>query len=222
MIGSLIVSSLMLQLHSQSLVLSKADTLLWNGDAKGKFKVRRCYQIIRNSSDSFPNCPWRVIWRNKAPLKVNCFFVAGDAWSMFNSGYSSEKKNYNLQQMYIVWEGESVNNLFLHCPYTSQIWHFLLSIVGGSVGWCLRRQSSYCNAGTWKDRKRQTKNMELNACCHLWCIWKERNPRIFQSKKESVISLEHRRISLLFIGCNMTIANDTEAMVDFWSSFHIL
>lgn len=66
------VSSVMLRLHSQTLIQPKADTLIWR-DAKGKFKVRSYYQILRNSSSSFSKWPWRIIWRNKTPLKVDCF-----------------------------------------------------------------------------------------------------------------------------------------------------
>lgn len=73
----------------------------------------------------------------------------------------------------------------------------------------------------WKGKTKDLEVFALSNMVDWWTIWKERNARIFYSKKESVISIKYRCQSSIVFWCNMAIANDIDA-IHFLGSLHNL
>jgi len=91
-------------------------------------------------------------------------------------------------------EKESIDYLFVHCHWVSSLWFLALSLI--SISWvqpfevkdvlvAWRRILKKCWVhGIWK----------LVHLAIWWCIWKERNRRIFEGQ---VLSVEDFKLSFL-------------------------
>ena len=86
--------------------------------------------------------------------------------------------------------GESVDHLFLHCHFASDLWTMVLGLFG--VSWVMPRTVLgllWCWQGSF--------GRHQNGCiwfiiphCLLWCLWRERNNRCFEDTKRSIPDLK--------------------------------
>lgn len=147
-------------------VSSRSNSLIWKGDVKGKFTMKGCYKLQRDLSASIPLWPWKCIWRNKAPLKVECFtWLVAHGACLTHENLQKEGSlcvadvHFVKGRMRIL----SINHLFIHCSFTKKIWDLFFSILG--VNWIAPNTAmellQCCLAGASKGWKDKSKNLEL-------------------------------------------------------------
>ncbi|CAL9005557.1 unnamed protein product [Prunus brigantina] len=90
---------------------------------------------------------------------------------------------------------ESIDHLFLHCPYSLNLWWKLLRVFG--VTWVTPRSSVDLLSTKWAVTGKRKRALTLwNCLTHaiFWNVWTERNRRIFQENKEASIEEVWERV----------------------------
>lgn len=112
----------------------ETDQLVWNGTQEGKYTVKSAYNFIKDDTESaqgnqatssFQPSPslWKDIWNLHTSPKIRIFM-----WNMCQNALPTKD---NLFQRKVSpdplcplchYERETVEHLFLLCPWTNQIW----------------------------------------------------------------------------------------------------
>lgn len=118
-------------------ISTRKDCMIWQGHRQGKFSVKSAYKEF-NSLNSHIGCwSWKMIWKVNIPYKVACFtwLLAKEAVliqdNLIKRGYQLCSKCYLCGQ-----EAETINHLFLHCNWTTQLWRIFISLRG--IRWTMR------------------------------------------------------------------------------------
>ena len=85
--------------------------------------------------------------------------------------------------------GESVDHLLLHCPIALDLWSMILGLFG--VYWVMPRSDVELLA-FWQGQFVHHQNGHIWMViphCLMWCIWRERNVRIFEDIESSMPAL---------------------------------
>ncbi|WMV25761.1 hypothetical protein MTR67_019146 [Solanum verrucosum] len=112
------------------------DHLWWQGNSKGIFKVNAAYKIMNQSNQRIANWPWKQIWRIKAPHKVSIFvwLLAKEATltvdNLMSRGMTLCSRCFLCKET-----AETVNHLFLHCPFTAHLWRIIINLKG--IAWTM-------------------------------------------------------------------------------------
>ncbi|CAN1780700.1 hypothetical protein LINPERHAP1_LOCUS15169 [Linum perenne] len=144
--------------------------------------------------------PTRSIWITVVPLKIQCFM-----WLVFHNRISTldvlQTRGFYLPNRCVLCSHneESASHLFIHCPFTMQIWSRIslrLSIIGP-----LQNNISEILSG-WKWLKCEPlfealKNVILHSFC--WFIWLERNDAIF---RDTTVSASRVYFRTVVSGCS--------------------
>ncbi|KAF3625895.1 putative mannosyl-oligosaccharide 1,2-alpha-mannosidase MNS3-like [Capsicum annuum] len=179
----------------------------WTGNNRGVYKVNRAYKLMDQANQQNINWPWKPIWKSRIPHKVSCF-----VWLLAKEAVLTQdnvmKRGITLCSRCFLCEEtlETVNNLFLHCKYTQQLWRIFFSLKG--IYWALK---------SWEDSGAQAKDRDrwrLIPAAIWWAIWKERNFRCFESIENSVQNVKLNCILLLCFWCNQLYSNDTVSIID--------
>lgn len=103
---------------------------------------------------------------------------------------------------------ETVSHLFLHCPFSREVWDSLTRDLG--ISWCIPKK--ILNFYTqWINLTKSTdaKNFGAWLLPHFcWGIWKERNNRIFREKKDPTAVVERKIHKLLKENYQVSKGND--------------
>ena len=86
--------------------------------------------------------------------------------------------------------GESVDNLFLHCPVAMDLWSKVFGLFG--VSWVML-QSVAGLLTCWQGRFGRHRNGYIWLIvphCLLCCLWRERNSRCFEDNERSIPNLK--------------------------------
>ena len=112
------------------------DKMCWIPNKHKGFRVRDYYNIL--VGNTFLGFPWKSIWKQKIPSRV-AFFV----WTVA-LGKCLAIDNLQKRKVWIVdWcfmckrNGESVDHLFLHCPFDMDLRSMVLGLF--SVSWVMPR-----------------------------------------------------------------------------------
>ena len=95
-------------------------------------------------------------------------------------------------------DGESVDHLLLHCVYAKELWDVVFAMFG--VFWVMPgrvRELFAC----WQGKMgKHPKYMIWRAVSHclMWCLWRERNMRIFEGSEHHVDELKLLFLRTLF------------------------
>jgi hypothetical protein len=171
----------------------REDKLWWSPSRKGKFDVRSFYKIFAYKETA--HFPWKSIWRTKVPLKVAFF-----AW-VAALGKILTLDNLRKRQVIVIdrccmckknWE--SVDHLLLHYEVTCLLWNAIFSRF--SLSWVMPRRVVDLFACWWTGGRSQSVVVwKMVPCCLLWCLWRERNDKLFEDKKITIEEL----ISFFFL-----------------------
>ena len=173
----------------------RADSLRWKWTADGKYSAASAYRMMFQGA--IPTNDKEIIWSAKAAPRAKCF-----AWILLRGKCPTAD---NLQRRHIPHDPvcalcrgapETAFHLVATCPFSMQVWHKTAQTLGSpfsnmpmATGNRLRsrfrnqtRSLPRANRATWR------------ATCLLvsWCIWKERNERIFNSKASTTDQVHSR------------------------------
>jgi hypothetical protein len=190
------ISSFLEDLYSVKIKRYEQDKMCWQPSPSIGFQVKSFYnQISSNGAGSFP---WKIIWKAKVPPRVAFF-----SWTAA-SGKILTMDNLSRRGIILAsWccmckaDGESIDHLLLHCPYAKELWDMIFTLFG--IHWVMPRRviEVFC---CWQGRLGRHRNMVIWKAiphCLMWCIWRERNARIFEGCELSIADLKQRFYRLL-------------------------
>uniref|UniRef100_A0A2N9EI09 Reverse transcriptase domain-containing protein n=1 Tax=Fagus sylvatica TaxID=28930 RepID=A0A2N9EI09_FAGSY len=94
--------------------------------------------------------------------------------------------------------GESVDHLLLHCVYAKELWDLVLAMFG--MCWVMPGSVRELLAAWQGKMGKHPKHMIWRAVphCVMWCLWRERNMRIFEDCEQHVDELKLLFLRTLF------------------------
>ena len=191
------IASFLDRLYSTKVKGIGADVMLWFHSPQNGFMVRSFYRhLVRIGGCSFP---WKSIWKSKAPPRVSFFIWVAALGKILTAE--------NLQRRHIIlvsWcclckmDGESVDHLLLHCPFSREIWDMFFALFG--VHWVMPGKILVLLA-CWQGCFGRHRHYVIWKCiphCLMWCLWHERNSRQFEGRERSMADLKHMVLKTLF------------------------
>ena len=110
---------------------------------------------------------------------------------------------------------ESTDHILIHCAKTRELWIFLLGLFG--VAWVFPDLVRNLLL-QWKVEGFQKKNRAvwcLAPICLFWCVWKERNQRLFKDEELSDQGLKDLFFQILFEWIRDSLELDFTSMLIF-------
>lgn len=172
---------------------SDNDSCIWNLTPNGIYKPSSFSKFLVLQSlppNNLQSLLVKVVWKiHGLPMfKALCWEVAqkcvntGDMLQRRRKGWCLVPHVYHL----CLQEGESVNHLFIHCPFAKQIWCYFLNIFGVSLVFPLEIADFFWTWSFAPFVKRGKALWKYLPIVTIWSIWEERNHRIFFSRKRSL------------------------------------
>ena len=173
------------------------DKLCWKPSQSKSFQVKSyCKSLTTNGEECFP---WKSIWKAKVSPRVAFF-----SWTAA-LGRILTAENLRRRLVIIVnWcclckvDGESVDHLLLHCAYAKELWDLVFAMFG--ISWVMpARVRDLFDCWLGKMGKHPI-HMIWRAIphCLMWCLWRERNLRIFEGCGQHVAELKMMFLHTLF------------------------
>jgi hypothetical protein len=165
----------------------KLDALIWTGgNGSGQITAKNVYLALaaRIWKPLKSICRQRI-WRDECPIKLKLF-----AWLL-------------LENKLLFWDilqgrgwvgpnrcplckcnNESSQHVFIHCPFTREIWSHLASVLNFSLHWTgINVLACFQN---WCTNNYTLPLLPIHLC---WHVWKTRNAPIFDEKRPSFLSV---------------------------------
>jgi hypothetical protein len=94
--------------------------------------------------------------------------------------------------------GKSVDHLLLHCAYAKELWDLVFAMFG--ISWVMPARVRDLFACWLGKMGRHPIHMIWRAVphCLMWCLWRERNLRIFEGCEQHVAELKLLFLRILF------------------------
>ncbi|KAJ9679351.1 hypothetical protein PVL29_021319 [Vitis rotundifolia] len=154
------------------------------------FKVKSYYKSLKE--DNGPLFPAKEVWGSFAPLRTR-FFAWEAVWGKISTVDMLMRRGWSMvNRCNLCKENEELaNHILIRCGKTRELWTLLLSSFG--VVWVF--PDSVRNLLLeWKIKglgKKRRVVWRMAPICLFWCIWGERNRRIFQEEERSDTSLRN-------------------------------
>jgi hypothetical protein len=133
----------------------------------------------------------QLIWKAKVPPRIAFF-----SWSAA-LGKILTIDNLRKRHLIIIdrcclckLSGESVDHILLHCPLARELWSMVFGLFG--LDWVMPCQVLQLWAA-WQVRGADHRNMVIWRVvphCVIWCLWRERNARLFEDSESSVVDIK--------------------------------
>lgn len=159
------------------------DRVSWRWSPCRTYTARPVYKRFFEGSTRFSGA--RPIWKAWAPLKVKFFVwlaVCKRIWT------ADRRHRHGLQDpapcILCDQELETPDHLFVNCSYAKQVWHAILGMLGAHT----TSPATPMELLEWWLQLRQHHNhlkqrgFDSAVMLVLWCLWKERNGRTFNSR----------------------------------------
>jgi hypothetical protein len=216
------VLSLFDRLYSTSIRHGEGDRLVWNPSKKGLFEVNSFYvELCRKDGPSLP-FPWKNIWRVKAPTRV-AFFVWSAALGKILTHDNLRKRNVIVMEWCCLCKksGESIDHLLLHCEVARALWSYVLNLFG--VEWVMPHSvlELLISWGAAIGSRHAKEVWRLAPLCLLWCIWRERNARLFEDVETPMVELRKRLLNTLYSWIAPYRSLSVFTFVDFLNLFSV-
>ena len=152
------------------------------------FKVKSYCRSLKE--DNNPLFPAKEVWGSYAPLRTR-FFAWEEVWGKISTVGMLMRRGWSMvNRCNLCKENEeTTNHILIHCGKTRNLWTWLFSSFG--VVWVLP-ESVRNLLLEWKIKglgKKRSVVWKMAPICLFWCIWGERNRRIFQEEEMSDMSL---------------------------------
>ena len=162
-------SSFLELLYSINIKRYMKDKMCWKPSRSKGFQVKSFYtQLTSNGLGSFP---WKSIWKAKVPPRV-AFFVWTAALGKILTADNLRRRGIII----VSWccmckaDGESVDNLLLHCSYAKELWDMIFVLFG--LQWVMLKRVIdllYCWHGSVGHHSVIWKAISH---CLRWCLWR--------------------------------------------------
>ncbi|RVW27828.1 Transposon TX1 uncharacterized 149 kDa protein [Vitis vinifera] len=192
---------------------------LWRKVIVGKFGEGEGGWTTREVRESYGMSLWKDIrkgWRSSSSepvlvlemVDVPDFALVADLWGRQGDGGGDGR--CTLEDLFMIGIGgdaffvkeneESTDHILIHCGKTRELWTVVLSSFG--VVWVF--PNSVRNLLLeWKIKgleKKRSVVWKMVPICLFWCIWGERNRRMFQEEEKSDMSLKNLFLRLFLNG----------------------
>ncbi|CAN0881830.1 Putative ribonuclease H protein At1g65750 [Linum grandiflorum] len=169
-------------------ITSGPAALVWPLEKSGSFSVRSMRRALVD--ERFPGeagFPFDSVWVNYAPPKTQVF-----CWLAFHKKFATvdnlQRRGLHLANRCVMCYScsESVDHLLLQCDFSSSVWATVCSRLSifGPLPFEVREFVS-----TWKDLNclaSFSDAMKVLMHATFWCLWIERNNRIFREQSKTV------------------------------------
>ena len=191
------MTSFMELLYSIPVSRASANSICWQPTSRKEFEVKSLYHVLHSPTQ--PLFPWRTVWKSWVPSKV-AFFV----WT---AALDKILTTDNLRERGVIimdWcchcrlAGESISHLLLNCSGAQDLWNLVFSLFG--VSWVMPRNVVDL-LNCWQGRVGRSKVgviWKAMPLCLMWCLWSERNSRIFKGEEKTIPMLKYTFLQLLF------------------------
>ena len=111
-------------------------------------------------------------------------------------------------------QAEIVDHLFLHCKWTNQLWRIFSSL--RKITWVKPRKRAqllncWINIGNTTIKEERWR---IVPACIWWTVWKERNQRCFEGKKNNLQNFKMNCIALYYFWCKQKVLVQSEELFD--------
>ena len=177
-------------INSWEIARNGSDSRIWKEDGSGIFSVKSFFETIARSEEDIIFEPCNMIWKTGIPTKVRVLAWQAALRKVNTSDLLQVRRPF--QQLSPSWcvmcksSNESLGHLLIHCPFVYSIWsNFrrefnLISVF--PVSWFDLLIVKWYLIG---DKKKSKVLWRCICMAVLWCVWKERNARIFEDKEEN-------------------------------------
>lgn len=173
----------LVEAHGVQLQPGMEDVVSWRWSPDRSYTARSAYRMFFQGATRFAEA--QQIWHAWAPLKVKFFTwlaVRKRIWT------GDRRHRHGLQDSVTACplcdqEPETVDHLFITCPYTRTLWHTVIRMLGDDatnlsatelLDWWLQLRRGH-------NRNKQ-RGIDSVVMLVTWCTWKERNNIIFRSR----------------------------------------
>ena len=152
-----------------------------------------------------------MVWKPKIPYKVNHFTWLLAKEVVLTQKNIKKRKFLLCSRCFLCEEqAETVNHLFLHCKWTDQLWRIFSSlrkiiwVKPRNIAQLLNCQINIGNTTIKEERWR------IVPACIWWTVWKERNQRCFEGKKNNLQNFKMNCIALYYFWCKQKVVQAEE------------
>jgi hypothetical protein len=180
---------------NQVVLTESVDKWVWAPNVEEGFSVKSLYVTLerillpQNNLTHFECFAFNSIWKSAVPSKVSAL-----AWQLFLDRIPTKS---NLCRRGIIRVGEdkcsvcgvgteTARHLFLHCPFTANVWYGVNRWLGVMVVLPQEVLPSYGQLVGCGRNKRIRKGFSIVWVAFVWVIWKIRNDWIFSNSNETV------------------------------------
>jgi hypothetical protein len=176
-------------LYSCSLKGVGEDRLCWRNRATKGFTVKDYYVCL--CPPVVASFPWKIIWKAKVPPRI-AFFSWTAALGKILTIDNLRKRHLIIIDRCCLCKlnGESVDHLLLHCPLARELWSMVFGLFG--LDWVMPCKVIQLWAA-WQIRSADLRNMAIWRMvphCVIWCLWRERNARLFEDCESSMVDIK--------------------------------
>jgi hypothetical protein len=119
--------------------------------------------------------------------------------------------------------GKSID-LLLHCKVAHDLWSYIIILFGVEYVMPRTMLELLTSWGTSVGFGRAKEAWRLAPLCLLWCIWRERNVRLFEDEETSMIELWKSLLNMLYFWIASHNCLNNFTYVDFLNlfSYHLI
>lgn len=168
--------SLVAQISNVQLVAGE-DYFMWSLTKSGLFSVRSMYLHLINMDPPFRH---KKIWKIKVPLKIKIFLWFLQRGVLLTKDNLARKNWKDSRNCVSCNMNESIQHLFLYCPFAKMIWRIILYATN-----LLQPRSIKQMFNTWLNgHDKKTKGLIwVGVAALCWAIWRCQNDVIFNKLK---------------------------------------
>ena len=203
------------------------DIRIWTLDSTGFFTCKSYFHFLTSSANIERFLLDKFIWKSKSPSKVKAF-VWTAVLNRINTNDMLQKRRPLMAlspNMCIMCglDSESGAHLFLHCPSARSIWNRLFGFFGES--WVCPmdlQQFLLIKFRGFGSRKEAKILWQSSVFAVLWCIWLERNARVFNDSFSTIDFVWDRIIFLASLWCSAHGLFNGVPLADIQRDWHAL
>ena len=152
---------------------NEVDKFKWNLTTTGQFTVKSMYADYLHGHTPFLR---KYLWKLKVPLKIKVFM-----WFLHRKVILTKdnliKRNWvGCKKCAFCTEDETVEHLFIHCPFVRNIWRLIHFTFNISPPTSVANMFGHWLDGIDKDTKAR---IRIGVCAFLWAVWICRNDVVF-------------------------------------------